>query len=223
MNIAGSQNFTSPFLDGHNGMGGYRRGDSYFVNEPDQQVIAVRSSKKQSHIIKNPYDFNSESLTLMISNIVSVSEAFCLESKKIVEVLYHENPNNIKLLSDKDRILNKKPLTDLKYKIYDIYNERQDENWDGHGAKPLKFLSQSLKFAESLFYESSLLVEAVDVVPENDGCLCFEWYKSNEKFITVSVKNERLIYNYEIGGAKGLGETNFCGKKDLIAKINRVI
>ena len=112
-----------------------------------------------------------------------------------------------------------KAMTDLVNKIYDVYNERQDENWDGYGAEPLKFLPQSLKFAESLSSESRLLVESVDIIPENDGCLCFEWYKSNEKNISVSVKGEKLIYNYEIDGMKDCGETNFCGKKDIIEKM----
>ncbi len=116
----------------------------------------------------------------------------------------------------------KKPIEDLKNKIYNIYNERQDKNWDGYGAEPLKFLPQSLKFAESLFSESRLLVESVDIIPENDGCLCFEWYKSDEKFISVSVKGEKLIYNYEIYGEKSCGETNFYGKKSIIEKIKQV-
>ena len=108
--------------------------------------------------------------------------------------------------------------------IYNVYNERQDENWDGYGAEPLnsKSLNQSLKFAKSLFSESRLLVESVDIIPENDGCICFEWYKSNEKFISVSVKGEKLIYNYEIRGEKSCGETNFYGKEDLIKKIKQV-
>ncbi len=131
--------------------------------------------------------------------------------------------NNIELLSDKKLDFYEKPITDLINKIYDVYNERQEKNWDGYGAEPLKFLPQSLKFAKSLFVESRLLAESVDIIPENDGCLCFEWYKSDKTFISVSVKDEKLIYNYEIAGAKGCGETNFYGKKDIIEKIKRVI
>ena len=36
-------------------------------------------------------------------------------------------------------------------------------------AEPLKFLPQSLRFAESLFYEAQFLVESVDIIPENAG------------------------------------------------------
>ena len=117
-----------------------------------------------------------------------------------------------------------KPIaTNLKNKIQNVYNEHQDENWDGYESEPLQFLPQALKFAENIADESSPLVESVDIIPENDGCICFEWYKSKEKYISVSVKGEKLIYNYEIGSAKGCGETNFYGKKDIIEKIKRVV
>ena len=118
----------------------------------------------------------------------------------------------------------KKPLKSLTNKICDVYNSHQEENWDGYGAEPLplEFLPQSLEFAKILFAESRLLAESADIIPENDGCLCFEWFKSDEKFISVSVKGEKLIYNYEIGGAKSCGETNFSGKKHIIEKIKQV-
>ena len=117
----------------------------------------------------------------------------------------------------------KKTMENLKNEICNVYNEHQDENWDGYGAEPLKFLPQSLRFAESLFSESGRLAESADIIPENDGCICFEWRKSDERFISVSVKGEKLIYNYEIGGAKGCGETNFYGKKDIIEIIKQVV
>ena len=114
-------------------------------------------------------------------------------------------------------------FTALKKQIQNVYNEHQDANWDGYEAEPLQFLPQALKFAESVVAESRLLAKTVDIIPENDGCICFEWYKSKEKYISVSVKGEKLIYNYEIGSAKGCGETNFYGKKDIIEKIKRVV
>ena len=123
---------------------------------------------------------------------------------------------------DNQRLSRAKPLEDLCKKIRDVYSERQIENWDGYGAEPLKFLSQTLKFAESLFCESKPLAESADIIPENDGCICFEWHKSNEKHISVSVKGDKLIYNYEIDGEEDCGEINFDEKKDIIDKIKQV-
>ena len=193
------------------------------LNEPSLAVV-TDFREKPLYTSENPNRFNSKVSILMNAYLYLAhqSEVIRLESIGAVKVRYHENLNTIKLLSDKKRIFDDKPITDLKNKIYDVYNERQNENWDGYGAEPLKFLPQSLKFAESLFSESRLLVESVDIIPENDGCLCFEWYKSDDKFITVSVKDEKLIYNYEINGEKGCGERNFYGKKDIIEKIKQV-
>ena len=132
----------------------------------------------------------------------------------------------MKIITKKEptsNVYDEKPLKDLENKIYDVYDEHKQENWDGYGAEPLKYPPQSLEFAKSLFSESRLLVEAVDIIPENDGCLCFEWFKSDGKFIAVSVKDDKLIYDYKIGDEEGCGETNFSGKKQLIIQIKRFI
>ena len=181
-------------------------------------------SKRQHSGSKTPDEFDLPQVIVCLDQFSKTEVARWESAKKIVKLQYHKRPNDIELLSDNNKwIFDRKPIEDLRNKICNIYNERQDENWDGYRAEPLEFLSQSLEFADSLFSESRLLVESVDIVPENDGCLCFEWYKSDEKFISVSVKDETLIYNYEIAGAKGCGETNFFGKKDIIEKIKRVV
>ena len=126
------------------------------------------------------------------------------------------------LLSDKKREFYEKPILELKEKIYNVYYECQIENWDGYDAEPIRYLSQSLQFADVLFSESRMLIESVDIIPENDGCLCFEWFKSDSKFISISVKNDRLIYNYKIGDEEGCGETTFPGQKMLIEQIKKV-
>ena len=120
--------------------------------------------------------------------------------------------------TEKSRVLKK-----LKKTICDVYKKHQIKNWDGFGAEPLIHPKQALDFAKSLFFKSPELAESADIIPENDGCLCFEWYKSDKQFITVSVKGDSLIYNYRKGEEEGCGETNIFGKNPLIDRIQRII
>ena len=116
----------------------------------------------------------------------------------------------------------KKPLEDLQNKIFQIHEEHQEEGWDGYEAKPIQNLSQALQFAKALFLESRLLIEQVDITPENDGAICFEWIQSNSQCMYVSIIGDKLIYNYHIGEEKGCGETNFAGKRMLFEKIKKM-
>lgn len=129
------------------------------------------------------------------------------------------------LLSDKSRFSgrDKESLGILENKIYNIYLEHQDKDWDGYCAEPIQYLNQSLQFAKDLFFESRVLIESVEIVPENDGCLCFEWHQSSSKFINISVKNDKLIYTYKFGEEKACGETTYSGKQMLIEQIKKII
>ena len=73
-----------------------------------------------------------------------------------------------------------------------------------------------------MFSESRILIESVDIVPENDGCLCFEWFKSNKEYINISVKNDKLIYTYQFEDDEGYGEVGFSEKQMLIEKIKKI-
>ena len=130
------------------------------------------------------------------------------------------NQNN-RLLSERKILDYEKPKQSLRQKIFDVYYKYQDENWDGYESEPMKYLFSSLKFAELI--PSVALTELIDIVPENDGCLCFEWFKSSNKFISISVKDDKLIYNYKIGDEEGCGETTFAGEQVLVEQIKKVI
>ena len=128
----------------------------------------------------------------------------------------YANPPGI-LLSEKPALFEyKKPLQDLKDKIIQVHEDHQKENWDGYGAKPIQYLQQALTFAKALFKESRLFIEKVDIIPENDGAICFEWFLSRTQYVAVSVKKDKLIYHYQLGEEKDCGETNFIGKKHTI-------
>ena len=116
-----------------------------------------------------------------------------------------------------------KPLVELKNKIHNVYDEYQYNDWDGYGAEPIKYLKEALQFATDLFSESRTLIESVDIIPENDGCLCFDWFKSNNKYINISIENDKLIYSYKFGEERDCGETNFSGKHKLIEQIKKII
>ncbi len=138
---------------------------------------------------------------------------------QFVKVAFHSDI--IVLLSERSQVIYDKPLKDLKDRINQVHEDHQEEGWDGYGAKPIQNLSQALQFAEALFQESRLLVEQVDIIPENDGAICFEWFVSYEQYVSVSVKNDKLIYHYQIGEEKGCGETNMAGKQMLFEKIKK--
>ena len=114
-------------------------------------------------------------------------------------------------------------LLELQDKIHNVCKEHQNTNWDGYGAEPMKYLRQSLQFANDLYDDLGLFIESVDIIPENDGCLCFEWFKNNNNFISISVKNDKLIYDYKIEDEEGCGETNFSGKNMLVEQIKKII
>lgn len=132
---------------------------------------------------------------------------------------YHSQ--RITLLSERDILDYKKPKQDLQQRVFDVYYKHQEHNWDGYESEPMKYLIPSLEFAEIV--SSTALTELIDIVPENDGCLCFEWFKLSNKFISISVKNDKLIYNYKIGEEEGCGETTFAGRQMLVEQIKKVI
>ena len=120
-------------------------------------------------------------------------------------------------------VFDSKPLVELQSKIYNVYEEHQCNDWDGYGAEPVKHLDPALQFATDLFSESRTLIESVDIIPENDGCLCFDWFKSHNRYINVSVESNKLIYSYKFGEERDCGETIFSGKHKIIEQIKRII
>ena len=124
------------------------------------------------------------------------------------------------LLSD---LLKAVALKDKIYKdIHSLSEECRNEGWDGYDALPLSEESKkyALEFIDSLSsFCLTQIMESIDIIPENNGDFCFEWFKSNNRFISISVKKDRLIFNYENEEKRGCGETNFADKNSVIQKI----
>ena len=146
-------------------------------------------------------------------------DGFSKNKKTPLNDLKEERLNNKRKSLFKDI---EKPLEDLGNKICNIYHEHKEKNWDGYGAEPIKYLEQSLQFATDLFSVSRILVESVDIIPENDGCLCFEWFKSDSKYVNVAVKGDKLIYTYKLGDEKACGEVTYSGKQAIIEQIKKI-
>ena len=169
---------------------------------PDSSIFSVNGSVSHSEYLLTQYK----------------KDRFALLQEMTFELLKVSHFSNL-LFSN----FLEKPFTELKNKICNVYQKHQEEKWDGYEAEPMKYLNESLKFAEDLFSESRTLIESVDVIPENDGCLCFDWFKSHSKYMTISVKDNKLIYTYKLGDEEDCGETTFSGKKDLIEKLKKII
>lgn len=201
---------------------------SFFFNEQQNSYC----KENERILINHKTLFQHENP--MLSSINDVSSEFLQsnrhESNKEFLIPIEDNINKVllqngldqQLLSESTGFIYDKPLQDLENKIQQIYDENQEENWDGYGAKPVQNLSQALVFAEDLFLESQFLVKAVDITPENDGSICFEWFISNNRHISVAVKNDKLIHHSQIGEETDCGEKSFSGSKKLIRQIREV-
>ena len=194
-----------------------------------QNIYTTSSQKNFFSIEKNNYsidqdgsrllsDFSFEYLSTQRS-VASSKSSKCPMLKKPLDVLEKGALNN-----KREHLFRavEKPLEELRNRIFNVYNEHKKKNWDGYGAEPMKYLDQSLQFADDLFSESRTLVESVDVIPENDGCLCFEWFKSNSKYINISVKGDKLIYTYKLGDEKACGEGTRSAKETIIEQIKKI-
>ena len=178
----------------------------------EKLLINNRSIPEYKRLEESNY-LNSENL--FYSSFDSESSAL----KMLISPSYNNQINT--LLSEREILNYEKPKQYLQQKVVDVYHKHQEKNWDGYESEPIKYLFWSLKFAEVV--SSAALTELIDIIPENDGCLCFEWFKSNNRFISISVKDDKLIYNYKTGEEEGCGETTFAGEQMLVEQIKKVI
>ena len=113
----------------------------------------------------------------------------------------------------------------LRKKIDEVYLECRDEDWDGYGAIPISHSNyeRALEFFRSLLLGSGRAIEEVDIIPENEGNLCFEWFKAKDRLISISVTGDKLIFNYKIEDSKGCGEISSRQQMILKPLIEKVI
>lgn len=104
-----------------------------------------------------------------------------------------------------------KDIRKLLDKIYKLFKKYSKEDWNGYNASPLKHLHYACLFVHKLNNYPKTLLKKLDIIPEPDGAICFEWWKSKKNFMSVSVKEDELLYCYTIQGKHKYGETNFEG------------
>ena len=82
-----------------------------------------------------------------------------------------------------------------------IFEECSSGGWDGERAKPVskEVLRNAIIFLESL----PSGVEPPQTAAEPDGAISFEWYRSPEKVISVSVNPGGQLYYAALVGAQG--------------------
>ena len=204
----------------------FKQKNFFSIEKPDVSIVSVNGYPLQeinkSNLVALPTSHSEYLLTKNKDSINQSSNSFVL-LQEIAFELWKEEMLDSKISHSNSLFTNllEKPLKELKNKIYNTYKKHQEENWDGYSAEPIKYLNESLQFAEDLFSESRTLIESVDIIPENDGCLCFEWFKSDSKYMAISVKDNKLIYTYKLGDIEKCGETTFSGKKDLIEELKK--
>ena len=81
----------------------------------------------------------------------------------------------------------------LIQEIQELYKEHSENNWDGYGAE---------RISPGAFIEAKRVAEMLpqdlpepDVIPEPNGDIAFEWYRSKRKVFIISVDGSSVI-NY---------------------------
>lgn len=96
-------------------------------------------------------------------------------------------------------------------KLLQVFRERQQPDWDGYGA--LGVSSNSLQVARELLRALPIGTATPEFGADPDGELTFEWYKSGQRTLSVSVSSEGdLHYAAIIGARKSYGTEPFFGE-----------
>ncbi len=104
-----------------------------------------------------------------------------------------------------------------------IFEECSSEGWDGERARTIskEVLQNARTFLESFPPD----IELPQIAAEPDGAISFEWYRSPEEVISVSVNSEGEIYYAAIIGARrnhGKDPVRFGVSDNLVALIEEV-
>jgi hypothetical protein len=79
----------------------------------------------------------------------------------------------------------------VKSELWNLFEDCNTENWDGYGAKGItpESLNVGLEFLDQL----PAFVANPEVTADPDGEISFEWFKSDDMILTLSVSSERKI------------------------------
>ena len=84
-------------------------------------------------------------------------------------------------------------IADPQLELIRLYEECNQENWDGEGAKPIT--PAMLREAQRLLEVIPSSIRLPDFVPEPNGAIAFEWYLSPNRVYVLSLSGrQRLEY-----------------------------
>jgi len=89
--------------------------------------------------------------------------------------------------------VNKNPINRLKEELNSILYECEQQNWDGHTAKPISYkaIEHAMRYASSLPKE----IPVPEATPEPDGEVALEWYGKNGSVFSISFgENSTISY-----------------------------
>lgn len=89
-------------------------------------------------------------------------------------------------------------------------------NWDGYNANALN--KKSLKFAKSFLAKCGKRILPTSVGADTDGCVTFEWYKSQTQQMSISFEaGGKIAYAATIYGTKAHG---YAWEKELLKELD---
>ena len=82
--------------------------------------------------------------------------------------------------------------------IKKLYEENNKKGWDGYGGLPIrrKNMENALVFFDFISNRSKILIDNLDIVPENTGSLSFDWFRDHDCQVSVSIWKDRFHYFY---------------------------
>lgn len=89
-------------------------------------------------------------------------------------------------------------------------------NWDGYGAQPVDDETCRLAYEFLTALPQDAPVPSVDAEP--DGHLTFEWYRSPERTLSVSINAEGNLHFAAL-----LGLTKACGTEPFAGEVPKII
>jgi hypothetical protein len=101
-------------------------------------------------------------------------------------------------------------IDQLRQELASVCEEAQTPGWDGYGADPVS--EETIAFACEFVNCMPSSMEMPTVTVEPDGHVSFEWYRSPNRLVSVSVgENRELNFAATIGREQDCGNRVFCG------------
>jgi hypothetical protein len=106
--------------------------------------------------------------------------------------------------------------SELKQRIDEMAAECSLPGWDGYGANAVTTAAvvEAHAFGETI--DSSLIVPEVGAEP--DGAVTFEWHRSVQQTLSVSVHGSGVLHYAAL-----LGTEKICGTEDFQARMPKVL